>query len=94
MRRLGTILTRAMSGGLNVTKDVTLTANQASTTVTDPRATYDSALVFEPMTANAAAELAAGTMYVTQANRLAGSFVITHANNAQADRIFRMVIVG
>jgi hypothetical protein len=71
---------------------VTLTANAASTTVTDERISYYSGFVFDPMTANAAAALA--TTYVTQANRRTGSCVITHANNAQTDRTFRMLVLG
>jgi hypothetical protein len=76
------------------TLTVTLTANVASTTVTDERLSYYSAVVFDPMTANAAAELAAGTLYVTQTNRGTGSWVLTHANNAQTDRTYRMAIIG
>jgi hypothetical protein len=71
---------------------VTLTANAASTTVTDERISYYSGFKFDPMTANAAAALA--TTYVTQANRLNGSCVITHANNAQTDRTFRLLVLG
>lgn len=73
---------------------VTLTANAASTTVTDERLSYYSGFSFDPMTANAATEKANGTIYVTQANRLTGSCVITHANNAQTDRTFRMMVFG
>ena len=76
------------------TLKVTLTANAASTTVTDERLSYYSAVVFDPMTANAAAELAAGTLYVTQTNRMNGAFTLTHANAASADRTFRMAILG
>jgi hypothetical protein len=72
---------------------VTLTANAATTTVTSPSvrglAPLD-CLHFDPLTANAAAELAAGTMYVLEANRTANQIVITHANNAQTDRKFRL----
>lgn len=76
--------------------EVTLTANTATTVVTNAReaVTPDSVLRFDPLTANAAAELAAGTMYVLTANRLAGSFTITHANNAQTDRTFRWIAAG
>jgi hypothetical protein len=73
---------------------VTLTANAASTTVTDERLSYYSTVVFDPMTANAATELANGTLYVTQANRKNGVFTLTHANGASVDRTFRMAILG
>ena len=73
---------------------VTLTANVASTTVTDPTVTEDSIIVFEPVTANAATELYGATMFVTTANHDRGSFIITHANNAQTDRTFRWIAMG
>jgi len=76
------------------TLTVTLTANAASTTVTDERLSYYSTVVFDPMTANAATEKAAGTLYVTQANRKNGSWTLTHANDASVDRTFRMAILG
>lgn len=76
--------------------EVTLTANAASTTVTSTREVVspDSVLHFDALTAHAAAELAAGGMYVLGANRRAGSFDITHANNAQTDRTFRWEASG
>ena len=73
---------------------VTLAANATSTTVTDERLSYYSTVVFDPMTANAAAEKAAGTLYVTQANRKNGVWQITHNNDASSDRTFRMAILG
>lgn len=78
----------------NKTGSVTLTASAASTTVTPTMTTASSLIFFDPLTANAAAELAAGTMYVATAGRTAGQFVITHANNAQVDRSFRWAAVG
>ena len=43
-------------------------------------------------TANAAAEIGNGTMYIGAVNN--GAFVVTHANNAQADRTFLYVALG
>lgn len=76
--------------------EVTLDANAATTTVESTREVVspDSVLRFDALTAHAAEELASGTMYVLEANRLAGSFVITHANNAQTDRTFRWIASG
>jgi hypothetical protein len=74
--------------------EVTLTANAASTTITDIRVSPQSVLSWHPRTANAAAELANGTMYVTDANLANGSYTITHANNPQVDRVFRVAIIG
>ncbi|HEU5115647.1 MAG TPA: hypothetical protein VFT74_03140, partial [Isosphaeraceae bacterium] len=82
VRRIATTLNTVISGKLNVTTDVTLTANADSTTLTDARIGFDSAVIpAMPTTANAAAELGAGGLYVN--TLLKGSCVIHHANNAQ-----------
>ena len=72
--------------------DVTLTASAASTVKMDPRCGHEAVIHFMPLTANAAAELAAGTMYVSAQTN--GTFTITHANNAQTDRDFRYSVVN
>ena len=74
--------------------EVTLTANAASTTITDLRISIQSCLVWDPRTANAAAELGAGTLYILDANRGKGTVTVTHANNAQSDRTFFLAIIG
>jgi DNA-binding beta-propeller fold protein YncE len=71
-----------------------LTANVASTVLSDVRISPQSVLAFHPRTANAAAELGNGTLYVTDANMGNGTATITHANNAQVDRSFRVAIIG
>jgi len=73
---------------------VTLTAGATTTVVTDPTVTPDTVLLFDPLTVTAAAELAAGTLYVLEADRLLGSFVITHANAGTTDRKFRWIAAG
>ena len=85
---------RIMDGRTNNVIEVTLDANEASTTVTDARITFQSALIPMPRTANAAAEIGAGTMYIADSGRANGSVTIVHANNAQTDRDFLFVIVG
>ena len=79
-----------LQGKFNCGLDVTLTENAATTTLTDPRITADSVIVFMPTTSNAAAEL--GTLYVT--GRKKGEATINHANNAQTDRTYRVGIFG
>ena len=71
---------------------VTLAADADSTTLTDARIRYDSPIVLMAATANAAAELAAGTLHISETSRVNGSVSIVHANNAQADRLFRYLI--
>ena len=88
-------LQQIAAGRSNATGTVTLTANAATTTVT-PTQTGSIAAGSTPIltatTANAAAEVGNGTIYVsTVAN---GSFTLTHANNAQVDRTFRYAILG
>ena len=94
IRTLAEVLNRALRGGLNNSGTVTLTASAASTTLTDARIGYDSAVHLTPTTANAAAEIGAGTLYIAESGRANGSVVITHANNAQDDRTFRFTIEG
>ena len=93
-RRMYEVLQQIRSGKLEVVAEVTLTASAASTTITDIRISPQSVIVWHPRTANAAAELAAGTMYITDANMGNGTFTVIHANNAQTDRDFRYAVVG
>lgn len=85
-RDIRRIIGEAVSGRTGL---VTLDANQASTTLTNHLIRFDSPVLLLPATANAAAELGNGTLYVSETGRVNGSVVITHANNAQADRAFR-----
>ena len=93
-REIAERLASISQGRTNNTIAVTLTANAASTTVTDTRIAFCSALLFSPCTANAAAELAAGTLYVAEGSRVNGAAVSTHAEHAQTDRTFRMAVIG
>jgi hypothetical protein len=90
------ILNGALQGRINVVyshdTDFTLTANAATSTLTDARLSPGSAIIWMPRTANASAEIGAGTIYHDVPG--AGTVVINHANNAQTDRKFRIVIVG
>lgn len=81
-----------LQGRLNVTLDVTLTASSTTTTVKDARLSEQSFLAFMPRTVNAAAELGAGGLWISA--RTAGQATITHANNAQTDRDFTILILG
>lgn len=88
------IITAMQRGRSNASGTLTLTANAASTTLTDARIAADSAVILIPATANAAAEIGAGTLYVSETGRVNGSVVISHANNAQTDRTYRYAIIG
>lgn len=78
-------------GKFDCTKEVTLTANAASTTVMDYRLSPQTAVLAMPQTANASAEIGAGTIYFAPTD---GQCVITHANNAQVDRTFTLAFLG
>lgn len=80
------------AGRSNASGTVTLTAGAASTVVTAPNCSINSVPLLVPTTANAAAEIGNGTMYVGTIED--GSFTITHANNGQANRTFRWVAIG
>lgn len=85
---------QAAQGKLDCVNELTLTANSGTTTFQDYRLSAQSVVIFDPKTANAAAELYGGTMYVLTANRGSQSWTITHANNAQTDRTFQVAILG
>lgn len=79
------------SGRINaVIPSVSLRANETTTTVTDPRLTGQSFIRWMPLTANAAAEEA--SMYVSA--RGDGTATITHANTADADKTFDLLVIG
>lgn len=78
-------------GRSNANGTVTLTAGTTTTTVTKSTINANAGVFLSPKTANAAAALA--TTYVNVA-AAGGSFVITHANNAQTDRTFYYLVNG
>jgi len=92
IRRLANGVNLLADGRSNATGAVTLTANQATTTLTDARIGTDTVITLQPTTANAAAEIGAGTLYVSAVTK--GGLTLTHANNAQADRTFDYALQG
>lgn len=87
-----TAMRQLIEGRSNATSSVTLTANQATTTVNRTTASSDAQVFLSPRTANAAAEIGNGTIYISAISN--GSFTITHANNAQSDRTFGYIVIG
>lgn len=88
-RKLADAVNGAIRGKTNNVITVTLTANSATTTVNSPLIGTNSALLWTPTTANAAAET---TMYVSA--RSQGTATLTHGNDADTDKTFEVVIVG
>jgi hypothetical protein len=93
-RLLCALVFRIWKGGTDNAGSVTLTANAASTTLTDSRIGVTSTVHLTATTSNAAAEVGNGTIYLSETGRVNGSIVITHANNAQTDRTYRYSIHG
>ena len=94
LRLIANAVNHILRGRGNNTGTVTLQANAASTAVIDARIAFDSAILLMPRTANAAAEIGNGTIYVVASGRLNGTVAIAHANNAQTDRTFTYAIQG
>jgi hypothetical protein len=93
LRKTVAAVNAALNGANRTTGEVTLTANDTTTTVTTPYVTEESAVIFTPLTANAATEVGEGGMYVsTRTNGV--SFVITHANGAETDRDFAWALTN
>ena len=80
-----------MTGKHNATGTITLTANQATTTITDPRIGVDTKIILHPTTANAKAE---GTPWQTVPNATADQAVLNHVNSAQVDRTYGFILAG
>lgn len=89
-------INNSLNGKTNNVGNVTLHTSTVSTTVTlaHGRLGIDTVILFEPTTANAAGEMAAGTMWVSTKNPATGKFVITHASGASVDRSFNFILVG
>jgi hypothetical protein len=93
-RRLWEVVQQMRKGKLEVVTTLTLTANVAETTLNFKGLSPQSVVIFDPKTANAAAELYGGTMYVLAADRGNDAWDVTHANNAQTDRTFQVAVLG
>ena len=94
VRRLWDAIFRLRQGKMECTGEITLTINAATTTLNRNGISMQTVIHFDPKTANAAAEIYGGTMYVLTANRVENTFTITHANNALADRTFIYTAIG
>lgn len=92
LEKLITSIRELASGRSNAHGEFTLDANETSTTVTAVTCGKDATVLLQPTTANAAAEIGNGTIYIGTVSN--GSFVVTHANNAQTDRTFRYAAIG
>lgn len=83
--RTGTAFSRVKAGTL------TLTANAASTAITDDHILSTSKLLLLPTSANAAADVGSATG-VYQSTTVAGSITVVHPNTAAVDKTFNYFI--
>lgn len=85
-QRLAQAIRDLFAGRSNAVGTVTLTANSATSVVTALNVGADSRIFLMATTANAAAEAGGTALRISSVG--SGTFTITHANNAQADRTF------
>lgn len=93
VRVIAECVNRILQGKVNVILPITLTANSATTTVKDARIGGYSGLLLQPLTANAAAALYASP-YVLKSSQQDKQVIFAHANDAQTDKSFNLVILG
>lgn len=91
-RRVREIVNNVLIGKINCTVEFTLTASAATSTLSDKRIGKYSVILFNPRTANAAADAQGGAFYTNAPGD--GSVVVNHPNNANADKTFRVAIIG
>lgn len=95
LKRVVDVVNNILQGKQNVVLVITLRANQATTVVIDARIGPFSALILQPLTAHAAADLYSATSVLAdQTTQKNGSVTFNHPNNANADKKFNLLIMG
>tara|TARA_Y100001937_G_scaffold118382_1_gene172705 strand:- start:37 stop:363 length:327 start_codon:yes stop_codon:yes gene_type:complete len=90
IRLISNVLNNTIDGKLNSTGDVTLRANQTTTTLTDERIGGDSIILFMPITANG--NTAKTNLFVSARSK--GTATLTHASSSNTDQNFGYVVIG
>lgn len=90
-RLLAQSIALSMLGRTNNVLDVTVDANQAATTVTDSRIGVNTVAICIPTTANASA---IALPYRDFSSPVNGSMSLIHANDANTDKTFKVILVG
>lgn len=88
--RIVQAIIQLVEGRHNASGRFTLTPGSTTTVVSHPNCSKDCEPLFTPRTLNAAGAVA--TTYVSGVEQ--GQFTLTHANNAQVDRIFGYTVKG
>lgn len=92
LQRLVDAITELTQGRQNSIGDVTLRANQTTTTVSFQNCSKDCRVFLFPQTANAAASMA--TTFILRSNIVQRQFTVTHSNSAQTDRVLSFLCIG
>ena len=92
LKKIVLAIQQLAAGRSNAVGAVTLSPSTSTTVVADKNCATGSTPLLTPTTANAAAEVGNGTMYVSAVTN--GSFTITHANSATPGRTFLYALHG
>ncbi len=94
-RDIAKAVNAALLGKINSVGEVTLAPGASSTVVENVLVSASSKLFLFPQTANAAAEMGLGVVYIQPGNVINGvSFSINHASSSDTDRTFFYAILG
>lgn len=95
VRQIVDVVNSVLRGKQNAVLTITLRNGFATTTVKDARIGPFSALILQPLTAHAAADLYSATSVLAdQTTQKDGEVVFNHPNNAFADKTFNLLIIG
>ncbi len=85
-----------LNGRSNNTGEFTLTLNSSTTVVSlsDDRINNNTIILLVPLTANAATEFGAGSLYISSKDPQNNQFTVTHVNSATTGRKFGFVLIG
>jgi len=92
-RRVWDALFRLRQGKIESVTEFQLAPSATTTALNYQGLSPQSVVIFDPKTAAAATELAAGTMYVLTANRGNDTWTVTHSNGS-SPRVFQVAILG
>jgi len=92
MKKIILALQQLAAGRSNATGTVTLATGASSTVVSDPNCAAGTVPLLTPASANAAAEVGNGTIYVSSVAN--GAFTISHASSATTGRTFLYALQG
>lgn len=92
LKKIVLALQQLAAGRSNAVGTITLATGVATTVVTDKNCAAGSTPLLTPVTANAAAEVGNGTIYVSAVAN--GSFTLTHASSSITGRTFLYALHG